>query len=97
MEKPWLWALIGYLLLVNVTAFTTFGADKIKARRNKWRVSEKTLFAVALLGGGLGAFLGMHVFRHKTKHWYFRVFIPLIMVLEIAAGVCLWLRLSGRI
>ena len=76
MDKPWLWVLLGYLVLVNVIAFTVFGADKAKARKQKWRVPEKTLFALALLGGSLGAFLGMHVFHHKTKHWYFRVFIP---------------------
>ena len=97
MGKPWLWVLIRYLILVNVIAFTVFGADKIKARKQKWRIPEKTLFLLALLGGGLGAFLGMHMFHHKTKHWYFQVFIPLILVLEIAAGVYLWLHLSGRI
>ena len=58
---------------------------------------ESTLFLLALMGGGLGAFLGMHGFHHKTKHWYFRLFIPLILALEIAAGVCLWFKLSGRI
>ena len=97
MDKPWQWVLLGYLIFVNVIAFTTFGADKVKARRHKWRVSEKTLFLLALLGGGLGAFLGMRVFRHKTKHWYFQVFIPLIMVVEIAASVLLWFHFSGRI
>ena len=97
MDKPWLWALIGYLILVNLIAFTIYGADKRRALKDRWRVPEKTLFLVALLGGSLGALLGMHVFHHKTKHWYFRVFIPLILVLQIAGGVYLWLRLSGRL
>ena len=97
MEKPWIWILIGYLILVNLIAFTVFGADKLKAKKNAWRVPEKTLFLLALLGGGLGAFLGMKIFHHKTKHWYFQVFIPLIMVVEAAALVYLWLRFSGRI
>ena len=97
MDKPWIWVLIGYLILVNLIAFTVFGADKLKAKKNAWRVPEATLFLLALLGGGLGAFLGMKVFHHKTKHWYFQVFIPLILVAEIAGGVYLWLRLSGRI
>ncbi|MBQ2061754.1 MAG: DUF1294 domain-containing protein [Oscillospiraceae bacterium] len=97
MDKPWLWVLIGYLVIINVIAFTVFGADKAKAKRNAWRVPEKMLFLLALLGGGLGAFLGMRVFHHKTKHWYFQVFIPLILVLEIAAGVLVWLHLSGRL
>ena len=97
MDKPWLWVLIGYLVIINVIAFTVFGADKAKAKRNAWRVPEKMLFLLALLGGGLGAFLGMRVFHHKTKHWSFQVFIPLILVLEIAAGVLVWLHLSGRL
>ncbi len=97
MDRPWIYVLIGYLILVNVITFTAFGADKKKAREKAWRVPEKTLFLLALLGGGLGAFLGMRVFHHKTKHWYFQVFIPLILLVEIAAGVFLWLRISGRI
>ncbi len=95
MDKPWLWVLIGYLVLVNVIAFTTFGADKVKARKQKWRVPEKTLFLLALLGGGLGAFLGMRVFHHKTKHWYFQVFIPLILVVQLAALVAAWFHFKG--
>ena len=95
MEKPWLWVLIGYLILVNVIAFTAFGADKAKARKQKWRVPEKTLFALALLGGSLGAWLGMHVFHHKTKHWYFRLFIPLILLVQIAVPVVVLLHRNG--
>ena len=95
MDKPWLWVLLGYLVLVNVIAFTVFGADKAKARKQKWRVPEKTLFALALLGGSLGAFLGMHVFHHKTKHWYFRVFIPLILLVQIAIPVVVLLHRNG--
>ena len=97
MDRPWLLVLIGWLILVNVISFTAFGADKERARKKTWRVPEKTLFALAVFGGGLGAFLGMHFFRHKTKHWYFQVFIPLILLVQIAAGVLLWLRISGRI
>ena len=95
MDKPWLWVLIGYLVLVNIIAFTVFGVDKAKARKQKWRVPEKTLFALALLGGSLGAFLGMHVFHHKTKHWYFRVFIPLILLVQIAIPVVVLLHRNG--
>ena len=93
----WLYVLAGYLVLVNVTAFAVYGADKRRAKKDRWRVPERTLFLVALIGGSLGALLGMHVFHHKTKHWYFRAFIPLILALEIAGGIYLWLRLSGRI
>ena len=95
MEGPWLWVLAGYLVLVNVIAFTTFGADKRRAKKDRWRVPEKTLFLLALIGGSLGALLGMHVFHHKTKHWYFRVFIPLILLIQVAVPVALWLHRSG--
>ena len=95
MEGPWLWVLAGYLVLVNVIAFTTYGADKRRAKKDRWRVPEKTLFLLALIGGSLGALLGMHVFHHKTKHWYFRVFIPLILLIQVAVPVALWLHRSG--
>ena len=95
MDHPWLGVLIGYLLLVNVITFTVFGADKAKARKQKWRVPERTLFALAALGGGLGALLGMHIFHHKTKHWYFRVFIPLILLVQIAVPAAVLLHRHG--
>ena len=95
MEKPWVWVLFGYLVIVNVIAFTVFGVDKSKARRDKWRVPEKTLFALALSGGSLGAYLGMRVFHHKTKHWYFRVFIPLILLVQIAVPAAVLLHRHG--
>ena len=82
--KPWL---ILYLLAVNITAFALFGADKRKARRNAWRISEKALFLSAVLGGSLGALIGMRVFHHKTKHWYFVIGIPAILVLQIIGCV----------
>ena len=73
-----------WLLLWSVIAFIAMGADKRKAQKGKWRVPEATLFLFALLGGGLGATLGMHVFRHKTKHWYFRWGLPLILLVQVA-------------
>ena len=60
------------------------GIDKSKAKRNAWRIPEATLFLVALLGGAIGSTLGMHFFRHKTKHWYFRLGMPAIAILEYA-------------
>ena len=65
------------------------GADKSKAKRGAWRIPEKTFFIVSLLGGSLGTWAGMYVFRHKTKHWYFVIFIPLILAAQIAAAVIL--------
>jgi uncharacterized membrane protein YsdA (DUF1294 family) len=82
--KPWL---ILYLFAVNITAFALFGADKRKARRNAWRISERALFLSAVLGGSLGALIGMRLFHHKTKHWYFVIGIPAILVLQVIGCV----------
>lgn len=78
-----------YLLLVNLWAFVLMGVDKRRAKKDAWRIKEKTLFLPVLLGGGVGGILGMKVFHHKTKHWYFRFGFPAILILEIAG--CLWL------
>lgn len=72
-----------YFLIVNVSAFVMYGLDKAKAKRGKWRISEKALFLIALAGGSIGAILGMHLFRHKTKHWYFRIGLPVILILQL--------------
>ena len=76
--------LLWYLAAVNVVTFTVYGIDKRKARRGAWRVPEKTLFLLPLLGGSVGALLGMKVFRHKTKHWYFVWGIPIILLAQTA-------------
>lgn len=78
-----------YLLAVNLAAFFLMGADKRRARRGGWRIPEKTLFLPAVLGGALGGVLGMRVFRHKTRHWYFRFGFPLLLLLQLALAV--WL------
>ncbi len=57
--------------------------DKRKAKKHKWRISEKTIFLIALLGGSLGCLLGMNIFRHKTKHWYFKFGLPTILILQV--------------
>lgn len=84
--------LLWYLAAVNVASFTVYGIDKRKARRGAWRIPEKTLFLLPLLGGSVGALLGMKVFRHKTKHWYFVWGIPAILLAQLALTVWLWLR-----
>ena len=76
--------IIIYLVIINLIAFILFGVDKKRARRQEWRISEKSLFLPALLFGSIGANLGMHVFHHKTKHWYFRYGLPLILIVQIA-------------
>lgn len=80
-----LWtALMAYLLCVNVLTFSVYGADKRKARRGAWRTPERTLLALALAGGGLGALAAMRMFRHKTRHRQFQVLVPLSVVLWAA-------------
>ena len=75
--------IILYLIAINLIGFCMMGVDKRKARRGKWRVKEASLFLPAVIGGSLGSWLGMYVFRHKTKHWYFVVGMPLILVLQV--------------
>lgn len=75
-----------YLLLINLIAFALMGVDKSRARRHKWRIPEKTLFLSALLGGSIGSIVGMQVFRHKTKHWYFVIGMPLILAVQVCVG-----------
>ena len=76
--------LLIYLLIINLTGFFTMFLDKQKARRGKWRIHEKTLFLLAIIGGSLGTTLGMHTFHHKTKHWYFKFGMPLILIAQVA-------------
>ena len=68
---------------MSLLTFILFGADKHKARAHKWRIPEKTLLGLSLLGGFAGGFLGMEFFRHKTKHWYFKYGIPFILIVQI--------------
>lgn len=74
--------LMAYLLLINAAAFLLMLADKKKARQNAWRISEATLLGVAVMGGSLGAVLGMRIFRHKTRHLKFSLGLPLILVVH---------------
>ena len=78
-----------YLLGINLITFILYGIDKRRAIKNRWRIPETTLLGIALVGGSAGAWAGMQLFRHKTKHWYFRVLIPIFCVLHIV--VLLWL------
>ncbi|MBQ7956856.1 MAG: DUF1294 domain-containing protein [Clostridia bacterium] len=72
-----------YMSVINVITFAVFGIDKLKAVKEKWRVPEKVLFLLALLGGSLGALIGMYSFRHKTKKIAFKIGIPVIMIAQI--------------
>ena len=75
--------IIGYLVAINVAGFAMMGVDKRKARYNERRIPEADLFAVAALGGSLGAWAGMYAFRHKTQHRYFVVGMPAILAVQI--------------
>lgn len=86
-------ALWGYLILMNLIAFALYGIDKRRAKQGAWRISEYTLLLVALLGGSLGALLGMRYFRHKTQHRKFRYGVPLILLLQLGLGLYLFLLL----
>lgn len=78
-----------YLLSVNAMAFIIYGIDKLKARRSWWRIPESTLLMLAILGGSIGAWLGMRVWHHKTLHRKFRYGVPVILLLQIALMVYL--------
>ena len=84
MSRTCALALAAYLAAANLVSFAAFGADKRRARRGAWRVPEKTLFLLALLGGSLGAVCGMLAFHHKTKHWYFLWGLPAILLAHCA-------------
>ncbi len=76
-------AVLVWLAVINLIAFALMGLDKWKARRDAWRIPEKTLFLAALLGGALGGTVGMHLFHHKTRHWYFRFGFPVLLILQL--------------
>jgi uncharacterized membrane protein YsdA (DUF1294 family) len=87
---------VSYLLVLmavmSVFLFAMMGLDKGKARRGKWRISEKTLFVFALLGGAPGGTAGMFLFRHKTKHLSFRLGFPLLAAAQLALLARLWMK-----
>ena len=87
--------LIAALLLINIVAFAAYGIDKHKAQKDRWRIPESTLLLMAFFGGALGALLGMRAFHHKTKHWKFKILVPLFLILQLAlAG---WLICRGLV
>ena len=87
--------IICYLVMVNLVAFITYGIDKLKARRNKKRIQEATLLLLAIVGGSIGAWLGVKVWHHKTLHKKFKNGIPLIIIVQIA--LCIYLFTNNYI
>ena len=84
--------LVVYLLAINLLAFILYGIDKKRARKREWRISEKTLIGIAVIGSCVGAILGMHIFHHKTRHWYFRYGLPLILIIQVLLA---WFLYNG--
>ena len=74
-----------YIIATNILTFIIFGIDKMYARKKAWRISEATLFLLVIVGGSIGGWLGMNVWRHKTKHAKFKYGVPAILALQIAA------------
>lgn len=78
-----------YLLAINIVTFLLYGIDKYKAKKGRWRISEATLIALAVIGGSIGVWGGMHIWHHKTKHKKFKLGIPTIIILQIALAIYL--------
>lgn len=72
-----------YLVVMNIIGFASMGIDKSKAKRGAWRIPEKTLFLIAILGGSIGSIVGMKQFRHKTKHKTFTIGMPAIFIIQV--------------
>ncbi|HIV85038.1 MAG TPA: DUF1294 domain-containing protein [Candidatus Prevotella intestinigallinarum] len=81
-----------YLIAINIATFFVYGIDKWKARRSKWRIPESTLLTLAVLGGSIGAFIGMRTWHHKTMHNKFKYGVPLIINLQVVLAVYIYIR-----
>jgi len=84
--------LLVVLAAMNIVAFIMFGIDKYKAKKSEWRIPEATLLWIAVLGGSIGALVGMKVWRHKTKHKKFYIGIPVIIVLQLILFLWIWIK-----
>ena len=82
--------IIAYVIMMNLVSFALMGIDKYKAKKKTWRIPEATLFLFAIFGGSLGSTLGMFIFHHKTRHWYFRYGLPLILIVQLVCIYLLW-------
>ncbi len=86
-----------YLLGINAVTFIVYGIDKYKAKKARWRIPEATLLLLAVLGGSIGAWMGMKVWHHKTKHKKFKYGIPAILLIQIALMTYLHMNLWKQI
>jgi len=83
---------IYYLLAINVVTFIVYGIDKLKAKKGWWRIPEATLLTLAVIGGSIGAWCGMMVWRHKTKHLKFKIGVPAILAIQLALLIYVYLK-----
>ena len=83
--------IIYYLIIINIVTFIVYGIDKLKAKKALWRIREASLLMLAILGGSIGAWLGMKVWHHKTLHKKFRYGIPAIIIIQLAVIGCFYL------
>ena len=83
-DQNYLHIVLIYLVIINVVTFLVYGIDKWKAKKAKWRIRETALLALAVLGGSIGAWLGMKVWHHKTLHKKFRFGVPAIIIVQLA-------------
>lgn len=83
-----------FIIIMSIIAFLVMGYDKSQAKKHKQRVSERTLWTLAIVGGGIGAYLGMQFFRHKTKHTNFRVGFLMLMIMY--AFLIFWLMKANN-
>jgi uncharacterized membrane protein YsdA (DUF1294 family) len=86
------WFIVVYMIITNIMGFAIMGVDKRKARNGEDRISEKTLWFWAVIGGGTGSFLGMKHFRHKTKHGAFKWGLPILMILQIGLLIKIFIQ-----
>lgn len=84
--------LLIYLFLINFITYFTYAADKTKARQHKWRIPERTLILLAILGGSPAALLAMKIYHHKTRHLKFKLGVPLILIVQLILLAQLYMR-----
>jgi len=89
----WQKILLCYLILINITTFALYAADKLKAMRGGWRVRESLLLILSFIGGSLGAVLGMGLCRHKIRKWYFAIGVPLMLIAQLILFIVIYLKL----
>ena len=88
---------IAYMIVMNLVGFFVMGTDKMKSRKHRRRVPERRLFAISILSGSIGVLAGMYIFRHKTRHMKFVIGVPVIIAIQIIAGILLTDKIGGWI